>query len=67
MSPLSPDKHRFTVHFDVNAHVFQLLSGLGKSHGVSPNDAARDILLAWMLQIEKEVGEVNPVKMVTEH
>jgi hypothetical protein len=49
------EKHRFTIHFEVTYKVFQLLSRLGKLHGRSPNDAARDIIMAWMLQVQNEV------------
>lgn len=64
--PLSPDKHRYTVHFDVNDHVFQLLLGLAKSHDTTPNDVARDILLAWMLDVERDLGNPEPAKTVSE-
>jgi len=53
MSPAVPDKHRFTIHFDVSHDVFSILNALGRQYGRSPNDAARDILLAWMEDVAK--------------
>ena len=64
--PLTPEKHRFSVHFDVNERVFHILSGIAKHHDKTPHDVARDILLAWMVQVEKETNSVEPVKTVTE-
>ena len=62
MSPTGPNKHRFTIHFDVSNDTFALLSHLGKEHKCSPNDVALNILLAWMHEVadsatEKELAE----------
>lgn len=53
--PTGPNKHKFTIYFDVPEQTFEILNGLGKRHGVSPHEAAHDILMAWMAEVEKAV------------
>lgn len=62
--PTGPDKHRFTIHFDVSEETFAILSGLGKVHGVSPNDAAHDILAAWIADVKKKVNPPEPPRII---
>ncbi len=65
MSLTGPDKHRFTIHFDVDAETFHILGGLSRVHNNSPNEAARDILLAWISEVSRTVKEPPQVKTVT--